>query len=107
MDAHRIGEERSLELHREIARRLMRDPRVLLRARAQVARQIDEGRGVAWARAWQSLLEGPLEALLAMMTDPGEQGRAMRQATPFAGVIEPRERWRIWRQVRARCEEGR
>jgi hypothetical protein len=26
----------------------------------------------------------------------------MRQSTPFAGVIDPRQRWRIWREVRER-----
>jgi hypothetical protein len=28
--------------------------------------------------------------------------RALRQCTPFAGVVDPRTRWRIWRETRAR-----
>jgi hypothetical protein len=34
--------------------------------------------------------------------DPAEGARALRQCSPFAGVIDPRTRWRIWREVRER-----
>jgi hypothetical protein len=55
---------------------------------------------------WATLLNGPREELILVLCDPGEAARALRQVTPFAGAIPPRERWRLWRQVydRARGE---
>lgn len=104
MDAHRIAEERSLALHAEVALRLQDDPRLLEVAREHVQRQLAAGRGVWYAEAWRDLLDGPLQDLVAVLHDPGEHGRAMRQATPFAGIVRPRRRWQIWREVRQRCE---
>jgi len=56
--------------------------------------------------ARHSLVEDDAQAprgLLAVLQADTDDARALRQATPFAGVVEPRERWRIWREVR----EGR
>jgi hypothetical protein len=39
--------------------------------------------------------------------DESEEARALRQVTPFAGAIDPRTRWRIWREVRAALETSR
>lgn len=33
-----------------------------------------------------------------------EEARELRQSSPFAGALSPRERWRIWREVRARLD---
>ncbi len=32
--------------------------------------------------------------------------RELRQATPFAGVVAPKERFRIWRETAARAGFG-
>jgi hypothetical protein len=34
------------------------------------------------------------------LVDPGESARALRQCSPFAGVVDSRTRWSIWRAVR-------
>jgi hypothetical protein len=100
VDPHRLAEERSLALHRVIAERLRSDPRVLGRAREKVQRWEASGRSPHYARAWQRLLEGPLEPLCELLVADTEEARALRQATPFAGVLSPQERWRIWAQTR-------
>ena len=105
VDAHRIGEERSLELHRIIAKRLVDEPQLVTDALARLARW--RGANAVsehYATIWLKLLEGPREDLLAAMTDDGPRGRELRQATPFAGVVEPRTRWRVWREVREALE---
>jgi len=104
MDAHRLAEERSLALHREVAVMLRRDPARIRDARDRVRSWLADG-SVAepYARAWSDLLEGPLDALLAVLHDEGERARALRQVTPFAGCVDPRTRWRIWREVRERA----
>ena len=105
MNGHELAEERSLELHREVARQLEHDP-----ARIEIARRRVEGWlressvSRAYAEAWGRLLEGPLEALLALLRDESEKARALRQTTPFAGYVDPRRRWQLWREVRERLE---
>jgi hypothetical protein len=100
VNAHRLAEDRSLALHCVIAERIARDPSILERARERVATWIAEGRAPHYARAWQLVLAGPAAEVIRTLVADTEEGRALRQATPFAGVVEPRERWRIWARVR-------
>jgi len=100
--SHRLAEERSLAYHRAIAELIALDPAILDRARARVA---DWERAAPmsqeYVRAWRTLLDEPVDVIAARLVDPSEQGRAMRQATPFAGALTARERWRIFRRVGA------
>lgn len=107
MNAHRLAEERSLAFHREVGEVLERDPAKLERARTRVAGWLEDG-SVArpYAEAWAKLLDGPLETLLACLRGEGEHERALRQSTPFAGFVDPRRRWALWREVRARLAGG-
>ena len=105
VNAHRLAEERSLALHRAVADRLIEDPSVLHSARDRVQRWLETGQVHAfWAQEWQSLLSRPVEEIRAALLDSGEHARALRQVTPFAGAIDPRTRWRIWRRVRSDLE---
>jgi hypothetical protein len=99
VDPHRLAELRSLAYHRAVAERLG-DPRVVESARARVGQWLERGHMPSYAAAWQRLLEGPVEELRAALEADSETSRALRQASPFAGAIDARERWRIWAQVR-------
>jgi hypothetical protein len=99
VDPHRIAERRSLAYHQLVAERIRRDPRLIEQALARVARWLAEGRAPHYARAWQSVLSGSIEDVCRVVEADTEEARALRQATPFAGVIDPRERWKIWREV--------
>jgi hypothetical protein len=59
-----------------------------------------------YAREWIDLLRGPIEDLCAMLIDPGEEATALRQSTPFAGVLDSATRWRIWREVTDAARRG-
>lgn len=100
---HRLAEERSLALHQEIARRLIDDPGMLETACKRVEEWCSTG-SVAphYANAWRRVLRLAPNEIAQLLCDQGEEARALRQVTPFAGVIAPRERWRIWREVAAR-----
>ena len=101
MDAHRLAELRSIALHRAIADRLRHDPSLLEDARARLARWRDAGAlHVEYAAEWQHALDLPLDDLCALLVADTERARDLRQCTPFAGAVDPRERWRIWREVR-------
>jgi hypothetical protein len=100
MDPHRRAEQRSLAFHDAVAQLLRREPQRIEVARSRVGEWLRNG-SVApyYAQAWEALLSGPRERLLATLVDPSEPARALRQVTPFAGYLAPEERWRIWRSV--------
>lgn len=104
MDPHRIAEARSLALHRLLAERLLVDPRVVQQARALAARWLAEGRATHYMKRWLELLSRDLREVASTIVREDEDLRALRQCTPFAGIISPRERWELWRTVRQRCE---
>ena len=100
-DRHELAEARSLALHRVVAERLKGDPAVLDRAKQRIDEWLRLGQPhPEYALAWRDLLTGPLDALLAVLTDGSERARSLRQVTPFAGVVSPRERWALWRETR-------
>lgn len=100
MDAHRLAEERSLAYHRAIAERLPRHPETLARARARVNDWLARGEPhPVYAERWARILALPIEQLAKELVDPSPAARALRQVTPFAGALPPRERWAIWREV--------
>lgn len=105
VDAHRLAEERSVALHAAVAERLRADPAVLVRARARVAGWLREGpTHPRYAAAWAELLERPVDDVCAALVERSERMSALRQCTPFAGVVDARHRWRIWREARARLD---
>jgi transcriptional regulator with XRE-family HTH domain len=98
-------ERRSLELHRAIAARLAADPeRVLAQARGCLARmRARAGPTSQLLREWDVLLDRPVPALLALLTDPDPWARELRHVTPFAGVLSAAERGEVYR---AHAREG-
>jgi hypothetical protein len=104
MNLHRLAEERSLAYHAAVADRLRQDPDLLAIAHERLTEWIAAGHSPVHARAWQEILARPLDDILAFLVDAGERARELRQSTPFAGFIDPRERWRLWREVRTRWE---
>jgi hypothetical protein len=96
---HELAERRSLAIHQAVTDRLRSDPNLVERAKARVASWLTSSSvAFVYAKTWQRWLELPLKELLERLTEDSEEARAMRQVSPFAGVIGPRERWAIWRQ---------
>ena len=107
MNRHRLAEARSLAYHRAVAEMLPARPELLDRARERAASwSRSEARSAGLARRWLDILARPLPEIRAFLVDTGEEAAELRQATPFAGAIEPKERWRIWREVREEWESG-
>ena len=95
-----MGEERSIAMHRAIGERLRADPALVETARKRVQSWLETGSvGGAYANAWAALLAAPIDQLIDALVDPAEKARALRQVSPFAGVLDPRTRWRIRRDV--------
>ncbi len=102
MDLHRLAEQRSLAYHRIVADRLIADPGLLTRARARVADWMTTEPQADYVRAWADLLSRPLPEITRFLVDDGERARELRQSTPFAGALDARERWKLWREVAER-----
>ncbi len=101
MDGHRRNDERSLWLHRAVADKARHEPDILARARERVEGWLAGGSThPRYAEAWRRLLALEPNEILERLVDPGEAMCALRQCSPFAGALEPRERWRILRQAR-------
>lgn len=44
---------------------------------------------------WKSILDGPLEKVIAVLTGTDERATRLRQSNPFTGVLTPQERNQI------------
>ena len=101
---HERTDEISLALGRRVALRLSRQPDLLQIARENLDR---------WARRnadvpsllrcyaeWREILERPLEEICRLLNSDSEEARRLRQNSPFAGVLHPREVWELKRRCR-------
>ena len=100
-DPHRIGELRSIAYHRELAEKLAVDLTVLERARERARGWLVSGEVARpYAEAWVNLLDLPRAELRAALVDGSERMTTLRSCSPFAGALDPRTRWRLFRDVK-------
>ncbi len=100
VSGHRKNDLYSLRLHQAIAAKLRADPDAVLRkARNNLEARRERQNESYYVREWERLLYGPLDKLLAVMVEDSEYATALRQATPFSGVLGPAEGWSIHRAV--------
>ena len=84
-------------MHRAIAGKLRQSPELVGIALDNLRRwRINAGRSGRYLDAWAEILKGPAEEMLGLLEQDSEYMRAMRQASPFAGVLSPKERWEIY-----------
>ncbi len=101
MDRHRLAEATSIAMHKRIATLARSDHRIIDEALERVHDWARTGDVHPFYRdQWIRALEGPLDDLCSLLVDESESARALRQVSPFAGVLQPRERWEIWKRVR-------
>jgi len=89
------SERRSLWLAHVVAGKLLLDPdRYAGEARLQLERMRLSARGqaLAWLDDWGRLLDGPVDQLVARMTERSLRGCDLRQNSPFAHVLSSGER---------------
>ena len=101
---HQRIDRRSLALHRAVAGKLRAHPELLQIARDNLDRWTAAGsRSQPYWDSWREILSRPLPEILNLLGEESERMTALRQATPFAGVLDPAERWAVY----ARFEPGR
>lgn len=91
---HRPAELRALAYHRAVAQRLdawtVKEALHRLR-RWRSERKIDP----RYADQWEEILSWPLPRISRLISQDSERARALRQSSPFAGVLHERERQRV------------
>ncbi|MEK6210542.1 MAG: hypothetical protein AABM64_09305 [Pseudomonadota bacterium] len=99
---HRIIETRSLAMHSLIARKINAAPGLLEVARRNLSEwRARYGDSVPSAlEEWRVILDRPWPAIAALITDPGESAARLRQSSPFAGILTPVERRRVYEAFR-------
>jgi hypothetical protein len=94
----------SLEIAQRIASGLAAHPEWLELARENLDRwsKLNSGSpGLLRCYAeWQSLLDRPLIDVCSALTSPTDEGQRLRQNSPFAGVLSPKEVWDIKQRLR-------
>jgi hypothetical protein len=106
MDPHRLAKERSIAYHTAIAERLQRQPELLAKARQRVQSWLSSSpQAPFYATKWAEILAGDPSTVAAFLTERSELAEELRSSSPFAGALNPRERWRIFRETRERFAE--
>ncbi|MEI8298833.1 MAG: hypothetical protein WCH32_12485 [Pseudomonadota bacterium] len=96
-----VAAQRSLHMHRAVARRLARNPGLvnIARNRLEFLRSSNV-HGRAYHDRWAELIGGPVERLLATMTEDSELGATMRKESPFTTLVNEAERLRAFTDIR-------
>jgi hypothetical protein len=97
-DGLRRSDTFSLWLGRANAAAVARDPDgVLARGRERLEQMMERaGRPNSYYERWRELIDEGPEAVMRMLCDTGEEGQALRSASPFMAVISIDERDQIF-----------
>lgn len=95
-------DRRSLAYHHALAKLLRQNLKpAIQRAKETLSRARNaHPDAVALLDRWRGWLDLPVDMLIGCMLDPGIDARDMRQVSPFAGVLNARERMRILKRFR-------
>jgi hypothetical protein len=95
MRPHEWIDRRSLALHEAVADKLLAHPELIEVARENLRRWLARGPQPALIE-WRQLLDTlSLDELQRLLRSPDERAARLRQSSPFAGVLTPRERQSI------------
>lgn len=96
---HEISDLRSRALHIEVGKKLLQQPKLVEKARSQLAKMKPAlPHAKTYLDQWESLLDGPIEGVLQVLGAEDERAKALRHTSPFAGLLSERERLTKLRQ---------
>jgi len=101
---HLVLDARSLALHCLIARKIVEDPRLLDVARLNLAawkRARPSGQRPTHLGEWERILRQPWARVAAFISGMSADAIRLRQSSPFAGILDPAERRRVYEAFRA------
>ena len=85
-----VNDTAKLIMHRLIARELLRDPSLVERARAVLEKTAVRFPDRSFIRDWQLVLQRPVNKIVSVLVDRGQEARRLRLSSPFvlAGGID-------------------
>ena len=100
---HRILDARSLALHCKIAQKIEGRRDLLNVARRNLARwrQKSAGEKPKYLQEWEKILDKPWPKIAELITNMSDESTRLRSSSPFAGVLDIKERNRIYAAFRA------
>ncbi len=99
---HRVAELQALAYHRLVAERL--DERLVAQARRRLERSRANGSiHPQWAEQWERTLSMSVPEVAQAISSDSKKARALRQTSPFAGVLTEQERRRLVSAVEERA----
>lgn len=103
MKTHQDIDRRSLALHRLVADKLRHDPDLFDKVKQTLGRWRVTvcASSQPYLAEWERLADQGLEVCLRMSEEDSERARALRQASPFTGVLTNKERFAFLKTWRA------
>ncbi len=105
---HRRVDERSLAMHRLVARKLLADPAVLDRARDNLRRwQASDGSPMLAFAELERMLQRPVKRVAQFLAERSERATRLRPSSLVAGALTDAERRAIDESYSARTHHPR
>lgn len=100
---HRLLDARSLAMHCKIVHKINKDKSLLTIPQKNLDRwsQNSPDQIPQYINDWRRILSQPWPDVAAFISSCTEDAMRLRQSSPFAGVLEPLERKRIYEAFRA------
>jgi hypothetical protein len=103
MRTHQEIDQRSLAMHRLVASKVRQNPQLFLKVQGTLARwrQTVCEASQPYLQEWERLMGQGMDACLAVAVEDSPRADALRQASPFAGVLSHHERFQFLKTWRA------
>jgi len=102
LNRHEMIDGRLLAMHQLIAEKLKTEPLLLEKVKGNVLKELRRcpDNTKPYFVRWQAILNESLDATVEALTSESEQATALRQSSPFHGILTPEERLDIIRKFR-------
>lgn len=106
MRTHTEIDSFSLELHRLAVDKIRENPALFTKVEATLSRwrSMVSPAAQPYLDEWNRLIEDGVDACLSVAVEDSERGRALRQSSPFSGVLTHKDRFaflKAWAQKNA------
>ena len=101
LNRHRELELRSIQLHRAVALKIALEPAIIESTKNEISTLIlKHQESTKYFLKWLDILSHSLSFIQEKLVEDSEEMATLRQSSPFAGVLNPRERWEIYETFR-------
>jgi hypothetical protein len=98
---HMRLDERSLALHRLVARKLLANPALLGKAKENLRRWQQTLQNSS-LNEWHRVLSQPIDQVASLLVERSERATRLRQSSPFSGILTDAERREIYESYSTR-----